>query len=106
PNLDRVLLGPLLVERDLVVAGHCEPERVADGRHPDAKVRGAPAVHSDVNLGVREVEGDLGVGEAWHLLRRKERAFGVLGNLLEIRAQYVCRDGEAAGALAAAERVA
>src|SRR4030095_12828922 len=70
------------------------------------KVRGAPAVDSDVNLGVREVEGDLGVGEAWHLLRRKERAFGVLGNRLETRAQYVCRDGEAAGALAAAERVA
>ena len=58
-DLDRVLLLAFLVERDLVVAGHREPQRVADGRHPHAEVGGALAVDRDVDFRVRDVERDL-----------------------------------------------
>ena len=38
------------IARDLVVAGHHQPQRVADRRHPDAEIRGARAIDRDVHL--------------------------------------------------------
>ena len=58
-DLDRVLLLPFLVERDLIVAGDGQPQRVADRRHPHAEIGGALAVDGDVDLGIRDVELDL-----------------------------------------------
>ena len=104
--LTGILLGPFLVERDLVVAGHREPQRVADGRHPHAEIGGALAIDGDVDFRVRDVQRDLGVGEARQLLRREQRLLRVVGDLVEVRPEDVRRDREAAGALAAAERVA
>ena len=42
-DLDRILLLPFLVERDLIVARHREAQRVADRRHPHAEIGGALA---------------------------------------------------------------
>ena len=41
------------VARDLVVAGHHQAQRVADGRHPHAEVGRARAIDRDVDLRVR-----------------------------------------------------
>ena len=71
-HLDGILLGPFLVERNLVVAGHRQAQRVADGRHPHAEIGGALPIDGDVNLGVRDVQRDLDVGEARQLLRREQ----------------------------------
>ena len=90
-DLDRVLLGTFLVERDLVVAGHREPERVADGRHPHAEIGRALAIDGDVNLRIRDVQGDLDVGEARQLLRRQQRALRVIGDLAAGRARGCSR---------------
>ena len=86
-DLDRVLLLPFLVERDLVVAGHRQPQRVADGRHPHAEIGGAPAIDGDVNLRVRDAQAHLRLGEARQLLRRLERLHRVVGQLLRGRAR-------------------
>ena len=67
PDLDRVLLLPFLVERNLVVAGHRQPQRVADRRHPHAEIGGAPAIDGDVNLRVRHAQAHLRLGEARQL---------------------------------------
>jgi hypothetical protein len=83
PDLHRVLFGPFLVERDLVVAGHGQPQRVADRRHPHAEIRGALAVDGDVNLRVREVQRDLASVRLGSFCAA-ERALRVLGDLLEI----------------------
>ena len=103
-DLDRILLLPFLEERDLVVAGDGEPQRVADGRHPHAEIGGALAIDGDVDLRVRDVEADLDLGEARHLLRGHERLLRILRDLVEIRPEDVRGDRESAGAFAAAER--
>src|SRR5262249_56999703 len=63
-DLDRVLLLPFLVERDAIVTGDGEPQRVADGRHPYAEVRRAAAIDRDVNLRVRDAQTEFGLGDA------------------------------------------
>ena len=105
-DLDRVLLLPFLVERDPVVAGHGQPQRVADRRHPHAEIGGAPAIDRDVNLRVRDAQAHLRIGEARQSLRRLERLQRVVGQLLQVGTQDVGRDREAALPFAAAQRVA
>ena len=68
-DLDRILLLPFLVERNPVVAGHGQTQRVADGRHPHAEIGGAAAVHRDVNFRVRDAQTQLRLGEARQPLR-------------------------------------
>ena len=63
-DLHRVLLLPFLVERNLIVAGHRQAQRVADGRHPHAEIGGALAIDGDVHLRIRHAEADLDLGEA------------------------------------------
>ena len=50
-DLHRVLLAGFAVRRDLVVAGHHQPQRVADRRHAHAEVGGARAVDRDLHFG-------------------------------------------------------
>ena len=91
-DLHRVLLLAFLVERNLVVAGHRQPQRVADRRHADAEVRGALAIHGDVNFRVRDAQRDLRLGDARHLAHGGQRLHREVGELIEIRAQDVRRD--------------
>jgi hypothetical protein len=98
------LLLPFLEERDLIVAGDGEAQRIADGRHPHAEIGGAFAVDGDVDFGVRQVEPDLHLRDARDVLRRDERFLRILRNLSQIRAKDVRRDGESADAFAAAKR--
>ena len=50
-NGDRVLLAGLAIRRDLVVAGHHQPERAADRRHAHAQVGRARPIHGHLHLG-------------------------------------------------------
>ena len=99
-DLDGILLLPFLVERDLVVAGDRQPKRIADRRHPHAEVGGPFSVDGNVNLGIRDVEPDLDLGQARHALRRNQRSFRVLGDLGKIRPEDVGRDRKPASAFA------
>ena len=106
-DLDRVLLLPFLVERDPIVAGHRQPQRVADGRHPDAEVGGAPAIDRDVNLRVRDAQAQLRLGEARACAAPPRAPSSTTSvSCFEVRAEDVGRDREAALPLAAAQRVA
>ena len=95
-HLDRILLGPFLVERNLIVARDRQPQRVAHRRHPDAEIGGAPAIDRDMHFGIRQAEVDLHLSEARHLLRLCERARRVFGDLLEVGPENVGGDGEPA----------
>ncbi len=105
PDLDRILLGPLLVERDLVVAGHGQPQNVADRGHADAQVGGALAIDGHMDFRVRQIEPDLDLGQARQLLRRDERSLGIVGNLTQVGPEDVGGNRKSSGALAAAERI-
>src|SRR4030095_5199988 len=67
-DLHRVLLRAVPEGRDLVLTGHHQPERAADGRHANAKVGGARAIDSHSDLRVAVVHGDLRVGTPRRLL--------------------------------------
>ena len=84
-NLDRVLLLAFLVERDLIVTRHRQPQRVADRRHPHAEIGGAFAIDGNVNLRIGDVEVDLRLGDAANVLRGSKCTLGVLADLIEIR---------------------
>ena len=88
-DLDRILLLAFLVERDLVVARHRQPQGVADRRHPHAEVGGALAIDGDVHFGIRQVQADLRLGQARQLLRGRERPQRVVRDLVQIRAEDV-----------------
>ena len=103
-DLDRILFLPFLEERDLVVARHGETQRVPDGRHPHAEIRGALAIDRDVHFGIRHVQPYLDLCDAGDVLSRSERLLRILGNLIEIRPKDVRRDGERDIAFAAAKR--
>ena len=50
-NRHGVLLAGFAIRRDLVVAGHHQPERVADRRHAHPEVGGARPIHSHLHFG-------------------------------------------------------
>src|SRR5262249_14691684 len=103
PDLDRILLLPFLVERDAIVAGDGEAQRIADRRHPHAEIRGAPAVDRDVDLRIRDAQLNFRIGDAGQLLRRLHGAHRIVVQLPQVGPENVRRDREAALAFAAAE---
>ena len=81
---DRVLFAGFAIRRDLVVAGHHQPERVADRRHAHTQVGRARPIHGHLHLGAGIAVVGFRVDEARGLL-------GLLDNLLRVPCR-ACRD--------------
>ena len=101
-NRDRVLLAGFAIRRDLVVAGHHQPERVADRRHAHAQVGRARPIHGHLHLGAGIAVIGLRVDEARGLLGLLDDPLRVVVERAEIGAEQRRLEPEVA---AAAERI-
>ena len=66
-DLHRILLAGFTIAGDLVVAGHHQPQRVADRRHAHAEVGGARPIDRDLHFRAGVAVVGLGVDQARRL---------------------------------------